>query len=116
MGRKRKNTGLGDTIANVTKAIGVEPCEGCNKRKNLLNVLFPFNTPLPMTEEEKEQFKSILERENQKLLTAEQINVVFRIFERTFKIKIENYPACGSSVINATIKKLTKLYNYESSK
>jgi hypothetical protein len=114
MGRKRKNTGLGDTIANVTKAIGIEPCEGCNKRKNLLNVLFPFNTPSPMTEEEKEQFKSILERENQKLLTAEQIDIIFKIFERTFKVKIENCPACGSSVINATIKKLTKLYSYES--
>ena len=33
--------GLGDTIANVTKAIGLKPCGGCNKRRSKVNNLAP---------------------------------------------------------------------------
>ena len=42
MGGKKKITGLGDVIATITSAIGIEPCEGCNERKEKLNKLFPF--------------------------------------------------------------------------
>ena len=34
--------GLGDTIAKVTKAIGVRPCGGCSKRQATLNRLVPY--------------------------------------------------------------------------
>ena len=41
--KTRRNCGLkkgyGDTISNLTKAIGVEPCGGCNKRRAKLNNL-----------------------------------------------------------------------------
>jgi hypothetical protein len=37
-----KSKGLGDSIAKLTEAIGIEPCKGCEKRKNILNKLFPF--------------------------------------------------------------------------
>jgi hypothetical protein len=40
---KRKSDGLGDTIANITKAIGIKPCGGCKKRQAKLNKLFPYN-------------------------------------------------------------------------
>ena len=33
--------GLGDTIAGVTKAIGLKPCGGCNKRRQKANSLMP---------------------------------------------------------------------------
>jgi hypothetical protein len=35
--------GLGDTIAKVTKAIGMKPCSGCSKRQRKLNSLLPYN-------------------------------------------------------------------------
>ena len=41
MGRPKKIKGLGDVIANVTSAVGIESCDGCNKRKEKLNRLFP---------------------------------------------------------------------------
>ena len=50
---KKKQSGLGDVIATVTEAIGVKPCEGCQKRKDWLNVNFAFNKPKPLTEEQK---------------------------------------------------------------
>ena len=34
--------GLGDTIAKVTKAIGVKPCGRCKKRQEALNKRFPY--------------------------------------------------------------------------
>ena len=34
--------GLGDTVAKVTKAIGVKPCGRCQKRQQKLNEMFPY--------------------------------------------------------------------------
>jgi len=51
---KKKSKGLGDTIQKITKATGIgkaveavskatgKDC-GCNKRRNSLNRLFPYN-------------------------------------------------------------------------
>jgi hypothetical protein len=38
----RKLKGLGDTIAKVTKAIGIQPCGGCKERQEFLNKVFPY--------------------------------------------------------------------------
>ena len=34
--------GLGDTLARVSKAVGVKPCGGCGRRAERLNQLFPY--------------------------------------------------------------------------
>jgi len=34
--------GLGDTIAKVTKAVGIKPCGGCKARQAKLNKLVPY--------------------------------------------------------------------------
>ena len=34
--------GLGDTIAKVTKKLGVKPCQGCKKRQKKLNEMVPY--------------------------------------------------------------------------
>ena len=39
-----KSKGLGDAVAKVTRAVGIVPCGNCEKRKELLNKLFPFKT------------------------------------------------------------------------
>ena len=36
------STGLGDTIAKMTKAVGVKPCGGCKKRQEILNKAVPY--------------------------------------------------------------------------
>ena len=50
---KRKPKGLGDTIASITSAIGIEPCDGCNERKEILNNLLPYKK-YEFTESDKE--------------------------------------------------------------
>lgn len=36
--------GLGDVVAAVTTAVGIQPCGGCEKRKEFLNKIVPFGT------------------------------------------------------------------------
>ena len=40
--RDPRSTGLGDTIAKATKAVGIKPCGGCKKRQAKLNKLIPY--------------------------------------------------------------------------
>jgi hypothetical protein len=37
-----QSRGLGDTVAKLTKSIGIVPCDGCKKRQSKLNKLFPY--------------------------------------------------------------------------
>jgi hypothetical protein len=39
---KVPSRGLGDTIAKITTAVGIKPCGGCNRRKEWLNRVFPY--------------------------------------------------------------------------
>ena len=37
-----RSRGLGDTVAKVTRAVGIKPCGGCKQRQKALNKLFPY--------------------------------------------------------------------------
>ena len=39
---KKQSSGLGDTIAKATKAVGIKPCGKCQKRREKLNKMFPY--------------------------------------------------------------------------
>lgn len=39
---KPPSRGLGDTIAKVTKAVGIKPCPACKRRQEKLNQLIPY--------------------------------------------------------------------------
>ena len=38
----KRSRGVGDTIAKVTKAVGIKPCGGCNKRRAKLNEIAAY--------------------------------------------------------------------------
>jgi deoxyribose-phosphate aldolase len=40
-----QSKGLGDTIAKITKAVGIKPCGGCAERQEALNALLPYKSP-----------------------------------------------------------------------
>lgn len=42
--KKNKPTGIGDVIKNVTESLGIEQCEGCTKRQEILNSVISFTT------------------------------------------------------------------------
>lgn len=39
---KRRDAGLGDTVARITRAVGIQPCAGCKERQAVLNSLVPY--------------------------------------------------------------------------
>jgi len=41
---KAPSRGLGDTIAKMTKAVGIKPCGGCKKRQRKLNQWWPYRS------------------------------------------------------------------------
>ena len=40
--QSEKSRGFGDSIAKLTKLFGIEPCGGCDQRRQTLNRLFPY--------------------------------------------------------------------------
>jgi hypothetical protein len=114
MARNKKIRGAGDVISKITETLGIEECDGCSRRKDVLNLstMFPFKKVTKMEEESKEQFKTILERKDQKTLTSDEANLILSLYAKHFNIKIEPCNTCGG-VYNSIINQLTKLYNYE---
>lgn len=39
------SSGLGDTVAKITRRIGIKPCGGCKDRQKKLNELVPYKKP-----------------------------------------------------------------------
>ncbi|MFZ2432492.1 MAG: hypothetical protein WAW57_15240 [Lutibacter sp.] len=90
--KRKRASGVGDVIAKATSIIGIVPCEDCEKRKDWLNVNFPFNKPNPLTELQKE---SVVKDEN-----------IIEIYNDAFNTDIEN-PTIN--VLNAMRNKILKL-------
>ena len=118
--KKKKSKGLGDTIAKVTKVtridkaikfIAGEDC-GCEKRKETLNKLFPYNKPECLTEIEYEYLKEFFKIHKTKLQHEEQVQLV-NISNRTLHTKRKT-SSCGSCVkeLIADCKKLFDNYEH----
>ena len=116
---KKKSKGLGDTVAKVTKATGIdkavkfiagEEC-GCEERKEKLNKLFPYNQPECLNESEYNFLKDFYNIERNTVTYPQQLELI-AISNRVLKTKLE--PSSCSSCIKSLMEKLKKLYdNYE---
>lgn len=114
--QEKQSKGLGDTIAKVTKATGIdkavkfvagEDC-GCDERKEKLNQLFSYERPECLTEEEfnyltkfTSNVPTTINVDTQKKL----LSIHNRVFASQLKLT-----SCSSCVKNL-ISKLTKLLN-----
>ena len=118
---KKEIQGLGDVIAAVTSAVGVEPCEGCEERRFGLNRLFNFKkVKSEMTPIDKEHFTLFLEAKGQRVIDGRRTELVFEdvdylngLYKFYFGIDNSNCPNC-SKVHETIIKDLYKLYSFES--
>jgi hypothetical protein len=113
---KKKAEGLGDTVAQVTKATGIdklvkfiagEDC-GCNERKEKLNALFPYRTPKCLTEDEYTYLTESQVLNKQTLKPSEQ-DAILKIYNRIFGISREptSCATCWLEIIN----KMQKVFN-----
>lgn len=116
---KKEIQGLGDVIAKVTSAVGVEPCEGCKERQFTLNRLFNFKrVKSEMTAEDKILFAIFMESKGQRVidglrteLTFENIEFLNLLYLYYFGLDNSNCPTC-SKVHEQVIKDLFKLYSF----
>lgn len=95
-----ESKGLGDSIAKLTKAVGIEPCEGCNKRKDTLNRLFPFKRVNALNDAQ-----IFLLAELDSLSDIEVIEIYNEIFNTNLDVSTFNI-----NIRNAVIKDLSSLY------
>lgn len=113
---KRKSKGIGDTIAKVTKATGIdkavkfiagEDC-GCNERKEKLNKLFPYNKPECLNENEYNFLKEFYRIDRNTVTYKEQLQLI-AISNRVLHTKLE--PSSCSSCIKSLMNKIKTLFN-----
>ena len=111
-----KSKGLGDTIAKITEATGVdklvkfiagEDC-GCEERKEKLNKLFPYAKPLCLTEDEFNYLDSYF-KINSNQLTSEQQHELIKINNRVLNQRL-TFSSC-SSCLRDLVSKLRVIYN-----
>jgi hypothetical protein len=113
---KKKPEGLGDTVAQITKATGIdklvkfvagEDC-GCDARKEKLNALFPYRTPKCLTEDEYTYLTESNVLTKQTIKPSEQ-DAILKIYNRIFGISREptSCATCWMEIIN----KMQKVYN-----
>ena len=113
---ENQSNGLGDQIERVTKATGIkkavewiygEDC-GCDRRKEILNRMFPAQKPNCLTEEEFNYLSDWFSRSRNTVTAVQQVELV-KIYNRVFNDNAEG-TSCGSCFVNNVLKKLEKVY------
>jgi hypothetical protein len=111
-----KSKGLGDTIAKITEATGIdklvkfvagEDC-GCDERKEKLNKLFPYAKPLCLTEDEFNTL-DVYFKQNTNTLTSDEQTSLIAINNRVLNQKL-TFSTC-SSCLRDLVSKLRVIYN-----
>ena len=110
-----KSKGVGDTVAKITKATGIENAVkflagedcGCDERKKVLNHIFPYQKPLCFTENEYIYLTQRINKINK--VTVEEQKELLSIYNRVFKDNRE-LTSCSSCFLNGVWKKLERLY------
>lgn len=112
---KESSKGLGDTIAKVTEATGIDKVVkavagddcGCKERQAALNKLFPYAQP--MNEESKKTWETVLAPawKHGRLRKPEQIHLV-NVYQQVYGQR-RKFTNCGSCLVTA-LKKLKQAY------
>ena len=114
--RTTKAKGLGDTVAKLTQATGIdklvkfiagEDC-GCDERQAKLNELFPYRTPKCLTEDEYTYLNESQVLKKQELKPSEQ-DAILKIYNRIFGISKE--PTSCATCWLEIIQKMQKVFN-----
>ena len=113
---KKQSKGLGDTIAKITEATGIdklvkfvagEDC-GCEERKEKLNKLFPYVKPNCLTEDEFKTLDEFFSLNTQQVTNVQQRDLV-KVSNRVFN-RQDQQTSC-SSCLRDLVGKLKVIYN-----
>lgn len=98
-GRPKKSIGLGDTIEKFTEATGIKSVVekvtevtgwdcGCNKRKEVLNKMFPYVKPNCLIEDDYNYLSNMFSTKLNQLSINQQYKLI-DIYERVFRVRLE---------------------------
>lgn len=114
---KRRSKGLGDTIAKISEATGIdklvkfvagEDC-GCTERKEKLNKLFPYKQVLCLNETE-HAYLSHFFAEKRSVLRPTEASAIFKIYDRVTQAKQPTNTSCDSCV-RTIVKELKQIFD-----
>ena len=112
---EKESKGLGDTIAKITKATGIdkavkfiagEDC-GCDARQDAMNKAFRYKRPKCLLENEFIYLKMWFSKSTNRVAPIEQKELL-KIYNRVFSDK-KQLTSCGSCIKNIT-NELNSLY------
>jgi len=113
--------GLGDMVADVTKAVGIKPCEGCKKRQEKLNVIgyklsrfFKKHQPNPFTPEDKILWGNFRSKEEKIVrITNEEQELIIRLLRDVLNASFKPCKGCDSKTWTKYIKMINLAYEEE---
>ena len=119
MKKNKRSKGLGDDIAKVThalgldvvadkvaKSLGFDSC-GCDERQKILNKLFPYKIEC-LTEDEYKYLKEYFDL-NKTTVSFKQRNELIKIYNRIFK-KNQKDTSCAGCIGNI-VNNLKRVYD-----
>jgi hypothetical protein len=74
--------GLGDAISKVTAALGIEECEGCQKRKAIANSIFPWLRASRDYKDDEVIFIRLLKSKN--TMSSDEADRLFNLYNEIF--------------------------------
>ena len=113
--RTVKSKGVGDTIAKVTKATGIdkavkflagEDC-GCDDRRKKLNDMFPYRGTKCLVESEYKYLTKFF-ADNVNFISAPQQNELLKIYNRVFNARKK--PSTCTPCVKTLVDELQKVY------
>ena len=114
----KKNKGLGDTIASITAATGIDKVAkavlgddcGCEERRKKLNQMFPnFKNIRQFTEDEIKIYEEVFPTVNSGILTPGEKTIISALYHSVFgePPKWKSCSPCNKQIIN-NLKKVYK--------
>jgi hypothetical protein len=113
MGRKKKATGLGDTIEQITEATGIKAAVelfskvtgidcGCDERKAKLNNLISYRRNVNCLKEDEYLFLKVLYDNRTNQLTPKQQHTIKDIYLNVFNEKLDssNCASCWRTILS----------------
>jgi len=111
--QEEQSNGLGDTVAKITKATGIEKAVktlfgdscGCDERKEKLNELFPANKPLCLEPDEHAYLAEWFSKNTNQIKPTDQRRLL-EIYNRVLRYnkKPTNCASCFKSVVRSLRK------------
>ena len=116
---EKQSDGLGDTVEKITKATGIKAAVdgvfdalgkdcGCDKRKETLNRMFPYNKPNCLTQDEHSYLTDFYSQERNRISVEEQRQLL-TIYNRVFNYN-DKMTSCGSCFAGK-LNKLKSLFD-----